>query len=391
MFDFDRLIERNGSDSEKWDGRAEKFGRADVVPLWVADMDFAAAPEIVAALSARAAHPVYGYTRVNEEVFAALEQWLARRWGWSLPRDELRLAPGVVPSIHAAILAFTGPGDGVIVQPPVYPPFFSAVRTLGRTVLENPLVGKPGASGLGYEMDFDGLERLAAGGARLLLLCSPHNPLGRVWRESELRTVLEIARRHGLTVFSDEIHADLVLSGMRHIPLATLADADERLLTAVAPSKTFNIPGLGLSALATGHAALREAVDRVFASWHWQAGNPFSLAAFLAAYRHGEDWLDALLEYLRVSRDVAACEIGRLWPGVVPLPAQATSLLWLDCRQLGLSDDALQHFFIDRCGLGLSPGVQFGTGGRGFMRLNFATGRERLLQAIRQAAPAFPS
>lgn len=388
-FDFDRPIERSGTGSEKWDGRLARFGRADVVPLWVADMDFAAPPEVVQALMQRAAHPVYGYTQVGEDAFIALRAWLRERFAWPVERDMLMLAPGVVPSIHAAILACSAPGEGIIVQPPVYAPFMGAVRQLGRRVLENPLQPVVTADGVDYAIDLAGLERCAADGARMLLLCSPHNPVGRVWREDELRAVLDIARRHGLVVFSDEIHADLVYAGHRHVPLATLATDADQVLTAVAPSKTFNVPGLGLSALVIAHAPMRAAVQRVFDDWHWQAGNPFSLVAFVAAYRHGASWLEALLETLRANRNQAADDIRRHWSGVQPVLPQGTALMWLDCRALGLDDVALQHFFVERCGLGLSPGIQFGAAGSGFMRLNFGTQPARLQAAISQAAPAF--
>ncbi len=389
MFDFDWPIERSGSGSEKWDGRLARFGRADVVPLWVADMDFAAPPEVVQALMQRAAHPVYGYTQISEDAFVALRAWLRERFAWPVARDTLMLAPGVVPSIHAAILACSAPGEGIIVQPPVYAPFMGAVRQLGRRLLENPLQPVVTADGMDYAIDLPGLERCAAAGGRMLLLCSPHNPVGRVWREDELRAVLDIARRHRLTVFADEIHADLVYAGHRHLPLATLATDADQVLTAVAPSKTFNVPGLGLSALVIESVSVRAAVQRVFDDWHWRAGNPFSLVAFVAAYRHGSPWLDALLDTLGRNRDLVADGIRRHWHGVHPVLPQGTALMWLDCRGLELDDVALQHFFVERCGLGLSPGIQFGTVGSGFMRLNFATQPERLRAAIAQAAQAF--
>lgn len=389
MFDFDSPIDRHHTDSEKWDGCATRFGRTGLVPLWVADMDFAAPSAVVQALVERARHPVYGYTLVNEDVPRSLIDWLQARFDWRPAPRHIILAPGVVPSIHAAVQAYTLPGEGVIVQTPVYAPFMQAVRGLGRQVLENPLVLREPAGRLHYEMDLEGLERLAAQGARLLLLCSPHNPVGRVWREDELREVLVIARRYGLVVFADEIHADLVYPGERQIPLATLAEDDDWLVSAVAPSKTFNLPGLGLSAVIVREPALHEKFSRTLAEWHWSAGNPFSLIGWMAAYRHGAAWLDALLEYLQRNRDDVAAAIASQWPGVRPVMPQGTVLMWLDCRSLGMSDAALQQWFVSRCGLALSPGIVFGLPGSGFMRLNLATPRQPLMRAVMQAGEIF--
>ncbi len=384
MFDFDCPVERRHTDSEKWDGCATRFGRSGLVPLWVADMDFPAPPAVVQALVERARHPVYGYTMVNDDVPHSLVDWLQARFDWQPAPRHIVLAPGVVPSIHAAVQAYTLPGDGVIVQTPVYAPFMQAVRTLGRTVLENPLILRETAGRLHYEMDLAGLEQLARQGARLLLLCSPHNPVGRVWREDELRDVLVIARRYGLVVFADEIHADLVYPGERQIPLARLASEDDQLLTAVAPSKTFNLPGLGLSAVIVSDPLLQEKFRHVLTGWHWSAGNPFSLTGWMAAYRHGAAWLDALLVYLQRNRDDAAAAIVEQWPGVRPVLPQGTVLMWLDCRALGMDDTALQHWFVHQCGLALSPGIMFGTPGRGFMRLNLATPHQQLMKALAQ-------
>jgi len=384
MYDFDTPVDRHGTDSEKWDGCATRFGRPGLVPLWVADMDFAAPQAVVQALVERATHPVYGYTMVNDEVPYSLIDWLDQRFDWRPAPHNIVLAPGVVPSIHAAILAFTEPGESVIVQTPVYAPFMQAVHQLGRQVVENPLRLVCTAGRLHYEMDFANLEQLAAQGARLLLLCSPHNPVGRVWREDELREILRIARRHGLVVFADEIHADLVYPGERHLPIATLAQDADLWLSAVAPSKTFNMPGLGLSAVVVREPLLRDKLVRVFAQWHWTAGNPFSLAGWVAAYRHGSGWLDALLDYLQRNRDDAADFVNRHWPGVQAMVPQATVLMWLDCRQTGMTDAALRHWLVEQCGLALSPGILFGQGGSGFMRLNLATPRRALMQALAQ-------
>jgi len=375
-FDFDRVIPRDGTASVKYDSRAEVFGRDDVIPLWVADMDFAAPPAVSAALAARAAHPIYGYTRHPDELGDALVDWLDARHRWRVGRDWVSIAPGVVPSLHAAVAAFTQPGDGVIVQPPVYFPFFSAITRQQRRVVENPLRFVDGR----YGIDFDHFEACCAGGARLLLLCSPHNPVGRVWTADELGDLLRIARRHGVIVFADEIHHDLVYPGCRHQPLAALDGED--VITAVAPSKSFNIPGLGLSAIIARDARRRSALQQAFERGACGNHNPFSVAAFVAAYRNGAAWLDALLAYLARTREYVAGFVARELTGIRVVPGEGTFLLWLDCRGLGLDDTALARLLVDGAGVGLSPGTLFGTGGSGFMRMNIAAPRALIETAL---------
>ncbi len=376
-FDFDRIIDRAGTASLKHDGRAAQFGREDVLPLWVADMDFAAPEAVTRALLARAAHPIYGYTIYPDSLYTALIDWLHSRHGWQVQRDWVLMAPGVVPSLHAAALAFAGPGEGVIVQPPVYFPFFSAVTSTGRRLIENPLrrVGDR------YCIDFDHLERCAAD-ARILFLCSPHNPVGRVWEEDELRQVLAIARRHSLVVLADEIHHDLVYAGHRHRPLASLAEDGDQIVTAVAPSKTFNIPGLGLSALVVADPEARAALRTAFGLLHAGNNNPFSMVAFEAGYRGGEPWLNALLSYLQGNRDFVSAQIASRLGGIRVVPAEGTYLLWLDCSDLGMDDQALVNFFVHSAHVGMSPGRLFGQGGSGFMRMNIGAPRALIASAL---------
>ncbi|WP_295577834.1 MalY/PatB family protein [uncultured Lamprocystis sp.] len=382
--DFDRPIDREGTAAVKWDARLAQFGDPGVLPLWVADMDLPAPAAVTRALAARAAHPVYGYTLFPDALFSALADWMRERHGWVIERDWVIMAPGVVPSLAAVVQALTEPGEGVIVQPPVYAPFFSVVRANGRRVVENPLRATPE----GYAFDLDHLEHCAATGARLLILCSPHNPVGRVWRADELTALLEIARRHRMVVLSDEIHHDLCFPGEVHHPLARLTDEPAAVITAAAPSKTFNIPGLGLSALICPDPTQRRTLRRVFDTFHVSASNPFSVAGFTAAYREGGPWLDALLRYLAGNRDLALDFIAARLPGITAIRPEGTYLLWLDCRELGLDDTALHAFFIERAGLGLSPGTLFGTGGSGHMRLNLGAPRAVIQQALEQLAAA---
>lgn len=377
-YDFDQPIERTGTSALKWDARQQVFGRSDVIPLWVADMDFAAPDEVSQALIERAQHPIYGYSLHPDSLFESLAGWLQQRHGWQIERDWVLWVPGVVPSLNAAVLSLTQPGDGVIVQPPVYAPFFSAVTVTGRRLIENPLIEKYGR----YEMDHDQLEHCAAQGAKLLLLCSPHNPVGRVWSTTELQAVLDIARCHGLTVLSDEIHHDLIYPSIAHTPLARLANNAPDVITAVAPSKTFNIPGLGLSALIAPDPVRRAQLQAAFDQLHIIASNPFSMAAFSAAYRHGGPWLDALMAYLTETRDFALDFIARELPGIRAVAPEGSYLLWLDCRGLGLDDAALQRRLVEQARVGLSPGPIFGHGGAGHMRLNLAAPRALIAEAL---------
>lgn len=382
-FDFDTPVDRSGSASVKFDARKAYFGRSDVMPMWVADMDFAAPDAVTEALTERARHPVYGYTLYPGTLYQSLIDWCQKRYHWSISRSQIMMCPGVVPSIHAAIQALTRAGDQVIVQPPVYFPFFSAVTETGRELVLNPLKLDNGH----YSMDLNHLEDCARRGARVLLLCSPHNPVGRVWSKQELSDLLVLAERYQMTVISDEIHADLIYPGQTHLPLADLTGS-VNVLTTVAPSKTFNIPGLGLSALVVPDKADRRAINQVFESWHVSAANPFSITAFEAAYRHGETWLDALMAYLQQSRDWAAEFIDKELADISLIQPEGTYLLWLDCRQMGLDNQALREFFIEQAGVGMNPGYVFGDNGSGFMRLNIGTPRVRVKQALQKIADA---
>lgn len=375
--DFDREIDRTGTYSTKYDGRQAMFGHPDVMPLWVADMDFAAPAAVTEALVARAAHPVYGYTLFPDSLYEALIDWLKSRHGWRVEREWIVFCPGVVPSLSATILALSEPNESVIVQPPVYYPFFSVIKKTGRKLLTSALQLVEES----YRMDFADLSQQAAT-ARMLLFCSPHNPVGRVWGRPELEKLLDIARQHRLIIVSDEIHADLIYPGNKHHILASLAGSPESIITAVAPSKTFNIPGLNLSALIVPNPEYRIAIRDQLEMIHVSAANPFSIVAFEAAYRTGGEWLDALVIYLTATREMVRQYLAEYLPEVQLIPSQGTYLLWLDCRGLGMSDDELEHFFIFEAGIGMNPGISYGREGSGFMRMNVGTPRYRIRQAL---------
>lgn len=380
-FDFSSPVERAGTHCLKYDRRETVFGRADVLPLWVADMDFAAPPCVREALSERLQHPVLGYSFPSAYLYESLMQWFAVRHDWHMERAQIQLTPGVVPSVYAAVQALTGPGDGIIVPGPVYPPLFAAVERTERRLVNNTLVEDDN----GYSLDFEQLGRQAKD-AKVLLFCSPHNPVGRVWTRAELEQLIALALEHGLIIVSDDIHCDLVHSGHKHIPLATLAPPELRLVTCLSPSKTFNIPGLNLSALVCSHAADQRAIEQVFARLPVDIGNPLNMAAFAAAYAEGGPWLDALLACLAGNQQLV---LDALAGGPIHCRRpEATALMWLDCRELQLDSAGLKHFFVHQAGLGLNPGESFGPGGEGFMRLNIGTNRERLKQAMDQLQQA---
>ena len=383
LVDFDQVIDRTGTASVKLDACKAVFGTEDVSPLWVADMDFPVPKAVSEALAERSQHPIFGYSLYPETMFTAIQEWFEQRHGWQIQRDTIVMCPGVVPSMHAAIMALSEAGDRVIVQPPVYPPFFSAVTETGRELLLNPLMLVDGH----YAIDFEHLEQCAASDAKLLLLCSPHNPVGRVWQQAELEHVLDIARRYQLTIISDEIHADLIYPDYQHIPLANLTN-DVTIVTAISPSKTFNIAGLGLSCLIVNDSEHRKAINAVFEQLHISACNPFSIIAFEAAYRGGEQWLDALMLYLNETRrqTVEFIETNRL--NIKVISSEGTYLLWLDCRAMGLNDNELKSFFINKAKLGLNTGISFGEEGSGFMRLNIAAPRIIIMQALEQIKTA---
>src|SRR5690554_4875104 len=390
-FDFDKPIKREDTAAVKFDGREAYFGTNDVIPMWVADMDFAAPACVTDALAQRVAHPVFGYTLYPESLYQSLINWFQRRFHWRIEREWIVMAPGVVPSLHACCLAFAEQGEGVIVQPPVYFPFFSAVKNTQRQLVLNPLQCINGC----YEINFEQLENQARN-ARLLMLCTPHNPVGRVWTKAELLRILHIAKTHNLTVLSDDIHADLVYPGNTHTMLGSLDNefgefVRNNVITAVAPSKTFNIPGLGLSSLIIPNPSHRKAVRDVFDLLHVSNSNPFSIAAFEAAYNGGDQWLDALLRYLEANKHVVRNFLARHLPQIKLIEPQGTYLLWLDCSELKLTDVQLQKFFVEECKIGMNPGVVFGEEGTGFMRMNIGTRRaeiEKALIAIKDACSA---
>lgn len=376
-FDFDHDLSRANTSSLKYDERKNIFGKQDIIPAWVADMDFATPPAVTQALIERAEHPVYGYTVFPDSLYDAIINWMQQRHNWSIQRDWIVMCPGVIPSLNAAVMAFAEPGESVIIQPPVYFPFFSAATQTGRQLIQNPLLLDNGR----YTIDFDHLEQ-SAKEAKLLLFCSPHNPVGRVWQPSELKRLLQIAHQHDLIILSDEIHADLIFPENKHTVLATITEHNAKIITAMTPSKTFNIPGLNLSTLIIPDKQIRTAINKVFNTMHVSASNPFSIVAFEAAYRYGEEWLEDLMIYLRDTRDQVTAFLTDHLPQIKLVKTEGTYLLWLDCHALKMNDAQLKNFMVHEAGVGLSPGILFGEEGSGFMRLNIGAPRHTIMQIL---------
>ena len=369
-------IDRAGTHCSKWDGRKEKFGREDVLPLWVADMDLAA-PEVVQdAMRERLTHPVYGYALYTEAFYQSIMDWYARHFAWEIEKEWIVPEHGVVVSINLAIKALTQEGDGIVIQTPIYPPFLSSVQANGREILENRLRFEEGETHIDFE-DFE--QKITQ--ATLFLLCSPHNPSTRAWSEEELTQMVEICHRHGVLIISDEIHSDLVF-GDSHIPTAALKKAKEITLLLHAPSKTFNIAGLNTSYLIIPNQGLRKRYEAEHKKAGLDNGNLFGVVALEAAYKGAGSWLEALKEHILENSKFVRTYIEQHIPEITVYQHDATFLMWLDCRDLGLDDEALSAFFIHEAKLGLNSGVSFGEAGSGFMRLNIGTGREMLEQAM---------
>jgi cystathionine beta-lyase len=383
---FDKIIDRKNSDSEKWNALTKLYGQEDILPLWVADMDFAAPPAVAAAIQARAAHGVYGYALRHPDYFTVVKRWLDKRHGWTVASEWLCPAPSTVTSMSIAINTFTAPGDKIVIQPPVYPRFFSVVTQNGRRLAENRLISRGGRT----TFDLDDLESKFRAGAKMMILCSPHNPVGRVWSHAELCSLAEVCQKHDVLLIADEIHSDLIFAGAKHIPLASLDNSlAERTITLISPSKTFNVAGLASSIAVIQDEELRTKFKEALKAVNIDEGNIFGNIALHAAYQDGEEWLEELLEYLEVNANTVVDFFTKHNLGIQVTKPEATYLAWLDCRSLGLDDHELNSFFVDRAKVGLSAGARFGDPGRGFMRLNFGcpratllTGLERMRQAL---------
>ena len=374
-YDFDKIIDRRATNSYKWDSAPE-----GVLPMWVADMDFRTAPAIIDALQKRVAHGIFGYTRVPDAYYDAVTSWFSRRHGWDIDREWIIYTSGVVPAVSAVIKAMTVPGDKVIVQTPVYNCFFSSIRNNGCEIVSNPLRRTADT----YEMDFDALERCAADPrAKVMLLCNPHNPAGRVWTPDELTRLGNICLRNGVTVVADEIHCELVYQGFKYTPFASLSDAFlHRSVTCLSPSKAFNIAGLQIANIVAFDNDLRSRIDKAININEVCDVNPFGVAATIAAYNEGEEWLNQLVDYLHGNYEAMAEFCRRELPEFPITRLEGTYLVWMDCSSLGMPSDALEHALLDDARLWLNAGTMYGAEGEGYMRWNIACPRSVMLDGL---------
>ena len=386
-FDFDRVIDRTGTASFKWDLVDGIFGGAGLLPLWVADMDFESPPEVVEALVKRARHGVYGYTAPMPEYYRAAAEWFERRHAWRIAPEWIVTAPGVVPALNLLIQTFTEPGDGVIVQQPVYYPFMRSIKNNGRKVINNPLRLEEKV----YRVDFDDLEQKAKDpSARLMILCSPHNPVGRVWTREELKRIGDICLAHDILVVSDEIHCDLTYRGYRHVPFGSLGrDYLMKSITCTAPSKTFNLAGLQTANLVMAAPDLSQRYARTIDCLGLKWPNLFGAEALIAAYRHGGAWLDQLMEYLAGNLAFLKDYIAAHMPRIGVIEPEATYLVWLDFRDYGLDTESLKRLMRDKARLALDDGYIFGSPeGDGFERINIACPRSILEESLKRMREA---
>jgi cysteine-S-conjugate beta-lyase len=385
-FDFDTVVDRLGSGSVKWDFQETFTGMNGLLPLWVADMDFRVSPDIVNAIRHRVDHGIFGYVRESEAYFQAAAAWLERRHAWRVQREWMVPSPAVLPGLSAAILAFTHPGDGIVIQPPVYYPFAMRVRSNGRRIVDNPLVIRNGS----WQMDLDGLEKVIDEGTRMLVLCSPHNPVGRVWERETLARLADICRARGVLVVSDEIHCDLVMAGHRHVPIASISpESAANTVTLVAATKTFNLAGLGGSLSIVADKDLRAKFETVQRAVFSGASNSLALAASEAGWLHGEPWLEDLLVYIEGNYDVLRRFLSERLPGIRVFPLEGTYLAFLDMRSFGLDDASLKARLLTDARVWLDEGVKFGQGGEGMQRLNLACPRSVLANALERLETTF--
>jgi len=388
-YNFRESACRKDTNAEKYTLRKELFGTEDVLPVWVADMDIDTPDFVLEAVKKRLEHPLVGYEEVPTSAFEAQIEWMKKEHGISFELEDMLYSHSVVASMSLAIDAFSEVGDKVIVQTPVYPPFFHSVMEHDRELLKNPLKQNKDGS---YTFDIEDLKSKIDDKTKLLLLCSPHNPVGRVWRQEELEEILAICLEHNIIVFSDEIHSDLVYAPNKHIPFASLSeDARNITLTAIGVGKTFNMAGFAMSSVAIPNKELREKFLKSYRRVHFAQGSVLSHVAFEAAYREGKEWLEALKLHLWSNYEMLKSVCEKYSDKIKVTPIQATYLAWLDCRGMNLSNKALRKFFVEEAKLGLNAGLSFGREGNGFMRLNFAVSSAKMSQVVQRLDQALES
>jgi len=388
-YNFDEVIDRRDTNAVKLERCKALFGTEDVLPLWVADMDFRTPDFIIDAIQKRLEHPILGYTMPSKSFYSASISWIKEHHDWNIQRDWFGFLPGIVPGLSFAVQSLTKPGDEIIVQPPVYYPFFHVIEKNHRVLVQNQLKEDNGK----FVMDFDDLEKKFTSKTKLFILCNPHNPGGRVWTIDELQRFAAICEKHQVTIVSDEIHADMVLPGKtKHTPLATVsAWSEQNTVTFMAPTKVFNMPGLISSGYIIPNAELRHQFAEFLEASEMNSGNMFAYTAAVAAYENGDEWRKQMLDYVQGNIDFVADFLKKNVPQIKPMIPEASFLVWLDCKDLGMETDELHKFFSLKAGLGLNKGTIFGPGGEYHLRLNVACSRSILEKAMKQLKEAVNS
>lgn len=387
-YNFDEIIDRRGSSALKTDALAERFGKSDLIPLWIADMEFKCADFIIEALHKRTEHGIFGYTQAPQSYYNSIINWVKEQHNWNIKQEWISFIPGIVKGLALAIMNFSKPGDKIIIQPPVYPPFSTVPNMHKREIVCNPLIEKDG----GYEMDLDGLTKIIDKDCKMLILCNPHNPVGITWKKETLQRLAEICYDNNILVISDEIHADMALWDNVHIPFATVSEkARENSITFMAPSKTFNIAGLIGSFAVVPNEELRKSFFYFLESCELNHGTIHAFTATEAAYSNGAEWKRQMLRYVENNMNFINDYLKENIPEINAFKPSASFLIWLDCRALNLTQAELVDFFINKAGLALNDGETFGKEGIGFMRLNIGCPKAILEQALSQLKDAIVS
>jgi cystathionine beta-lyase len=382
---FDEVISREGTHTFKYDLRKKLFGTEDIYPMWVADTEFKAPDFILNSLRNRLEHGIFGYTMLDDEYYQSIIDWNSKRHGWDIKKEGIKYSPGVVPSLFASVASYTEPGDKVIVQTPVYHPFFYAIKEQGREIVQNPLVLKEGR----YEMDLDDLKSKIDEKTKMLFLCSPHNPTGNVWKKEELLKLCEICLENSILIISDEIHADIIYPGNKHIPTASLSDKiAKNTVTLMAPSKTFNIAGLNSSYIVAQNKELLTKIVQHFEGMHI-GPNIFAIEATKAAYKNGQDWLSDLIRYFEKNISTVRQYVDSQLSDIEMINPEGTFLVWMDFRKKGFSRKELLRKIHQEAKVGLSDGFIFGKEGEGFQRMNIGCANGEIVKAMESLVSVF--
>lgn len=384
-YNFDHVIERRGTACQKWDNLGKVFGDPDILALWKADMDFKAPPEVIERLKKRLDHGIFGYPNRPDDFYDAIISWMSRRHGWDIKKEWICHSPGVTPSLVFSMLAMTRPGDRVVIQSPIYAPFYHIIEENGRRITDNPLVLDNGR----FFMNLDDLKAKLNSRVKMLFLCNPHNPSGRVWQKRELEEIAEICLKNNITIVSDDVHSDIVYEGNKHIPIANISrDIEERTITSFSPSKTFNLAGFRSAVVVIPNKDLRDRYNDLISGMHLAGVTVFGAEAIAAAYSTGEEWLEELIEYLSGNLRFVEEFLRENIPAIKLIKPEGTYVPLIDFRELGLSSEELQKFLVHKAGVGMNNGAEFGKVTEGFARMTIAAPRSTITEGLNRIKTA---